>query len=125
MHKKPNQQLTYLNYDSTHPGATSKAIPDGVCLRLANLTSQDLEMKNKRIDEGYLEHVDALRKVGLCSEEIPTFGDVLRKFSDGREERELRRHKRQKNARRHFFVVGYSCVWTTSIHVILNMQIWV
>ena len=118
---KPNQQLKYLNSDSTHPSATSKAIPHGVCLRLVKLTSQGLETENKRIDEVYLEHVDALRKAGLCTEDLPMFGEVLMKFRDGREERELRRHKRQKNpCRQCFFVVGYSRVWTTPIHAILN-----
>ena len=103
VHKKPNQQLKYLNLDSTHPSATSKAIPHGFCLRLANLTSQDSEIENKRIDEVYLEHVNVLRKVGLCTDELPTFGEVFTKCKDGIEERELRRHKRQKNARRQCF----------------------
>ena len=45
----------------------------------------------------------------------------MTKFRDGKEERELRMYKRQKNARRQcFFVVGYSRVWTTPIHAILN-----
>ena len=121
VHKKPNQQLKYLNSDSTHPSATSKEIQHGVFPFLANLTSQDLEMGNKRIDEVYPEHVDALWKARLCTEELLTFGDLLTKFKDGREERELQRHKQQKNARRQcFFVVGYSRVWTTPIHAILN-----
>ena len=46
---------------------------------------------------------------------------MLTKFRDGREERELRMHKRKKNAHRQcFLVVGYSRVWTTPCHAILN-----
>ena len=78
-------------------------------------------MENRKINEVYPEHADALMKAGLCVDEFPTFGEVLAKFRDGKEDRELRRHKRQKNARRQcFFVVGYSRVWTTPIHAILN-----
>ena len=44
-------------------------------------------MENRRIDEVYPEHVGALRKAGLCTDELPTFGEVLTKFRDGKEER--------------------------------------
>ena len=73
VYRKPNQQLKYLNFDSTHPNATSKAILHGVCLCLANLTSQDSEMEKRKINEVYPEHADALRKAGLCMDEFPTF----------------------------------------------------
>jgi hypothetical protein len=39
VHLKPNQQLKYLNRDSTHTAACFKAIPTGVCSRLAKLTT--------------------------------------------------------------------------------------
>ena len=38
VHRKPNQQLKYLNKGSTHRNETFNAIPSGIFYRLAKLT---------------------------------------------------------------------------------------
>ena len=58
--RKPNQELKYLNSNSTHSTATFKAIPHGVTLRLALLTTIDESNKDKSIIELYPAHFPLL-----------------------------------------------------------------
>ena len=60
VHLKPNQLLKYLNKGSTHTAACFKAIPSGVARRLVSLTSLTEENANKRVDELYPKHFNAL-----------------------------------------------------------------
>ena len=68
---KPNQQLKYLSSCSTHSTATFKAIPHGVALRLAQLTTIDESNEDKSISDLYSSHFSALKSAGLCSEPLP------------------------------------------------------
>jgi hypothetical protein len=57
IHVKPNQELKYLNNDSTHSKACFKAIPVGVQTRLAKLTSHQSSNKQLPLDELYPPHL--------------------------------------------------------------------
>ena len=72
VYRKPNQELKYLNLESTHAPATFKAIPHGVALRLALLTTPDDTNINKSISDLYPEHFSALKSAGLCKEQLPS-----------------------------------------------------
>ena len=66
VHLKKNQMLKYLNKGSTHTKACFKAIPNGVLSRLAKLTSATEISKEKKLDELYPDHAEALRKADLA-----------------------------------------------------------
>ena len=51
VHRKPNQQLKYLNKVSTRTNATFNAIPSGIFYRLAKLTSRTKKNAQMKIDE--------------------------------------------------------------------------
>ena len=65
VYMKENQQLKYLNYDSTHTKCCMRAIPYGLFKRLAKLTSINKRNINKKINELYPNHTKALKVAGL------------------------------------------------------------
>ena len=60
VHRKPNQQLKYLNKRSTHTNATFNSIPSSIFYRLAKLTSRTKKNTQTKIDERYQGHSKAL-----------------------------------------------------------------
>jgi hypothetical protein len=61
VHLKENQELKYLNIESTHSPACFKAISTGVFHRLAKLTSCTEENKNTLLSDLYPDHFAALK----------------------------------------------------------------
>ena len=81
---KPNQELKYLNLGSTHTSATFKAIPNGVALRLALLTTVDESTKDKSLSSLYPDHFAAPKSAGLCTDDLPSVEEVVEKYKSGR-----------------------------------------
>jgi hypothetical protein len=78
---KPNQQLKYLNSDSTHTKACFKAIPAGVSTRLAKLTTLIESNANASLQHLYPLHFQKLAFARLVSQfEVPTLSQELLKY---------------------------------------------
>ena len=128
VHLKPGQQLKCLNKGSTHTGACFKAIPAGVCQRLAKLTALTDDNKNKSLDEIYPKHHSVLREAGPLTSKTPTPQEELERQSKVRDEtdpstaKNIRAAKqRERNrSRSTFFCVGYSKAWKKPIHKTIN-----
>jgi hypothetical protein len=78
VHLKLNQQLKYLNKGSAHTKDCFLAITNGVCKWVTKLTSIDESNENKRLDEVYPLHFQALLHADLLQgKHTPTFKSVL------------------------------------------------
>jgi GIY-YIG catalytic domain len=122
VHLKPNQQLKYLNRDSTHNNACFRAIPSGVYQRLAKLTTMTDDNEHKSLEELYPDHLHQLRKSDLVNNSTPTLAEELERYRESiqpqtRQNRKLRQQDRKRNL---FFCVGYSRAWKTPIHRIIK-----
>ena len=117
--------LKYLNKGSTHTPATFKSIPAGVINRLAKLTSLTPETEDKRIDELYPGHVEALRRAKLISNtfEFPTLQQANEKLTNNHHlpaettpESTVRQAKKDRDkARTTWFCIRYSKIWGTPV----------
>ena len=122
VHLKPNQQLKYLNIGSAHTASCFRAIPEGVCQRLAKLTTPTNKNKHLPLDSTYPKHFEALRHAGLINDEPPTLENELEKIESNKLITKTDRKKKQKvreRSRSIFFCVGSSNAWKTPIHKII------
>ena len=80
VHLKENQQLLYLNKGSSHSSSCFRAIPKGVCHRLAKLTMMTEHNKRMRLDIMYPKHFQALKESNLIRhhQRIPTLQEAKR-----------------------------------------------
>ena len=76
---KPNQQLKYLNNDSTHTFSCFKAIPNGVYNRLAKLTTMTEDNANMTLKAIYPHHFKSLELAKLVTGNIPTLKEESQK----------------------------------------------
>ena len=76
VYMKENQKLKYLNSDSTHTNCCMKAIPFGLFKRLTKLTSINKRIMNKKINELYPDHAEALKIAGLAPKKFPTIRNI-------------------------------------------------
>jgi hypothetical protein len=83
VHLKPNQQLKYLNRDSTHTAACFKAIPTGVCYRLAKLTTVLPSNENRPLQDIYPLHFQRLKSANLI-QSTPTLALSVKSSNDTR-----------------------------------------
>ena len=127
IHRKRNQRLKYLNNGSSHTPSTYKAIPQGVCQRLTKLTTVSDDNKDRKLDDIYPDHFEALNKAKLLRNlEIPTLGDskaAMEAEPIGEEAEAIERRKKRRardRLRSLFFCVGYTDIWPDPIHVTLN-----
>ena len=79
VHRKPNQQLKYLNKDSTHTNATFNPIQSGIFYRLAKLTSRTKKNAKMKIYERYQGNAKALSKSGMAPKVYPTLNKIWKK----------------------------------------------
>ena len=119
IHKKPNQQLKYLNKGSCHTKATFRAIPGGVFGRFGKLTSQTEETNSMTVDKIYPEQCKALQHAGLAPKSFPTLAEVV---DANKQAEEKKKEKKPNNARSRqtYFCVGLSKYWKEPIHAIIN-----
>lgn len=115
VHLKENQQLKYLNKGSSHTNPCFKAIPKGVCQRLAKLTTVTKENGDKPLNEIYPNHFKALEHAGLIEEKVPTLREELAKKPAETNYRKKSQNNRNRK-RACYFCVGYSKAWTRPIH---------
>ena len=127
IHRKRNQPLKYLNNGSSHTPSTYKAIPQGVCQRLTKLTTVSDDNKDRKLDDIYPDHFEALNKAKLLRNlEIPTLGDskaAMEAEPIGEEAEAIKKRKKRRardRLRSLFFCVGYTDIWPDPIHVTLN-----
>jgi hypothetical protein len=125
VHLKENQMLKYLNKGSTHTKACFKAIPNGVLGRLAKLTSATEISKEKKLDELYPDHAEALRKADLAPKTFPTLKETLNKISEQNDpvNVETKKQKKRDKKRQTYFCIGVSNFWKVKglpIHQILK-----
>jgi hypothetical protein len=117
---KPNQELKYLNKTSIHTPNCLKAIPNGVCQRLAKLTSIDESNKDKKLSEIYPIHFDALGKAGLIQpEQAPTLGMLkaaIEQSENSTTPNWLKKRRERDNKRAIWFKIGFSNYWRVPIH---------
>jgi hypothetical protein len=116
VHLKPNQKLKYLNKGSAHTSACLKAIPAGVCQRLAKLTTLDDVNGDKMLDELYPKHFKALKDAELLLKKTPTLREVLSKMKHDKVntselvcKNQKKKREGDRNRRRStFFCIGVS-----------------
>ena len=116
---KPNQQLKCLNQGSAHTPKCFKAIPQGVCQRLAKLTTVTEKNANKTLKEIYPDHFKALETAKLVTDSIPTLKQEIQKREASLNRKTSAKKTKQKERDRKratYFCVGYSKVWKTPIH---------
>jgi hypothetical protein len=121
VHLKPNQQLKYLNEGSSHTPGCFKAISSGVCHRLAKLTTMDTDNGDKKLDELYPKHFEALSSAGLLEgKRIPTLREKKTELENSKENKRINDvlKKRQANDRKRtiFFKICFSDYWRKPIH---------
>ena len=94
VHRKPNQQLKYLNKGITHTNTTFNAIPRGIFYRLAKLTSRTKKNTQIKIDERYQGHAKALSKAGMAPKIYPTLKEIWKKADALKMKKDAEREKR-------------------------------
>ena len=124
IHLKPNQQLKYLNSDSTHTPSCFKSISRGVLKLLSKLTSITQENSKLPMKDLYPQHFQALKTANLSSSNITSFEEQLKKNKSD----ELRRMKKRDEPKdvdtRHvYFYVGYSKFWPRPVHMTIKRLI--
>ena len=112
---------------STHTKACRKSVPHGVIRRLSLLTSKLPENENLTIEKLYPDHAEALNKAGLLASNFsfPTLKDSLMKIeksvqkkkaiSDDPKKAARDKKRAGDQARRTWFVIGFSNVWDVPV----------
>lgn len=117
---KPNQELKYLNAGSSHNPGCLKAIPNGVCHRLAKLTTANDETNPKGLDELYPDHFGALSKANLLNDfEIPTLEMKLQEIQATKvdtETNKIKKRRERDRKRQIYFKIGFCTYWRKPIH---------
>eukprot|EP00957_Ditylum_brightwellii_P079463 6042908-Ditylum_brightwellii.AAC.1 len=75
VYRKEDQQLKYVDQQSTHRPTTFKSITTGVYARLSRLTSYSESMAEMPIDKLYPDHAAALKSANLVEDNFPKFGE--------------------------------------------------
>ena len=101
VYSKPEYELKYLGKGSTHPGTVFKAVPRGVSIRLAGLTSRTGESENKSLSDLYPTIHESLKSAGYLrgGNKLPKLGDLLDRREQEKIEAELRREEWKKDMR--------------------------
>ena len=125
VHLKPNQHLKYLNADSTHTRACFRAIPTGVCHRLAKLTTATRYNKHRSMDQLYPKHFQALDRAGLLTESnmgpIPTLAQAQATLPQPSRLTPRERSQRARDAKRTtYFCIGKSAAYKIPIWKLIN-----
>ena len=108
VYRKEDQQLKYMDQQSTHRPTTFKSIATGVYTRLSRLTSYSDSTAKMPIDKLYPDHAAALKSANLLDDNFPKFGEVWADLANN-VAMEKKRWK-WKNNQSVFFVMGFSNV---------------
>jgi hypothetical protein len=124
VHLKPNQMLKYLNNGSAHTRACLRAIPTGVCGRLAKLTTLNDTNGNKPLEEIYTQHFKALRNANLLVDNSPTLKEMISRLDQkpkpNPNSTNSKTEKERNRRRSTFFCIGVSKAWLIPIHQIIK-----
>jgi hypothetical protein len=103
VHLKENQVLKYLNRGSNHPKACFKAIYTGVSKRLAKLTKVTAESADKKLDELYPKHAEALEAANLKPNNYPTLKETVEWNEDTEKDSNQKKKRKDQYKRQTFF----------------------
>jgi len=126
VHYKQHQRVIYLNNDSCHRKSTFSAIPNGVFIRLARLTTMTNSNRDQRLDVLYPVNATALRKAGLAPRVFPTLEEAMKlvKERDDHYDSDADSVQTQPETfvpgRDTFAKIGFSHFWSVPIHVKLK-----
>eukprot|EP00957_Ditylum_brightwellii_P021314 1607394-Ditylum_brightwellii.AAC.1 len=82
VYRKEDQQLKYMDQQSTHRPTTFKSIATGVYTRLSRLTSYSDSTAKKSIDELYPDHTAALKAADLVKDKFLKFGEIWKDLAN-------------------------------------------
>jgi hypothetical protein len=126
VHLKTNQQLQYLNSGSAHTNACSKAIPTGLCHRLAKFTAITPTNANTPLNELYPLHFQALCQAKLLNKsslkKIPTAAEAQHLYQprDPSHRTSTFQQKQRDACQTAYFCIGKSSAWTKPIRMIVR-----
>jgi hypothetical protein len=115
VYTKPGFQSKYLNTGSTHPPAVFRAVPHGVSIRLAGLTTRTAQNENESLSDIYPDVHSALQKSGYFTGEkkLPSLGQVLDNREREQMASQLRKEERKKDKRNVYVLSRWSGNWRT------------
>ena len=123
VHLKPNQQLKYLNADSTHTPSCFKSISRGVLKRLSKLTTITHENQKKSMKDLYPQHFNALEIANLPIRKILSFEKIDINKADELIKMNKRNKPKEVDNRHIYFCIGYSTFWPKPVHVTIKKLI--
>ena len=78
VHTKSGSKLRYLNIESSHTMACKKAVPRGISIHLAGVTSHEAGNEDRILSDIYPKTHTALKKAGyLRNNKLPKLGEIL------------------------------------------------
>eukprot|EP00957_Ditylum_brightwellii_P126575 9646930-Ditylum_brightwellii.AAC.1 len=95
VYKKEDQQLKYVDQQSTHRPTIFKSIVTGVYTRLSRHTSYSDSMAEKLIDELYPDHAAALKAADLVKDKFLKFREIWKDLANNTATEEKK--KKQKD----------------------------
>eukprot|EP00957_Ditylum_brightwellii_P086620 6590691-Ditylum_brightwellii.AAC.1 len=96
VYRKEDQQLKYVDQQSTHRPTTCKSIATGFYTRLSRLTSYLDSTTEKSIDKLYPDHAAALKVADLVKDKFPKFGEIWKDLANNAATEEKKK-KRKDN----------------------------
>ena len=122
VHTKPGSKTRYLNTGSSHTMACKKAVPRGISIHLAGLTSRKAEHENRSLSDLYPKIHTALKKAGyLRNNKLTKLGEILDKRDMDMAEYSIQQEEWSKDKRSVSAMESFSGHWRTPLHKTLQM----
>eukprot|EP00957_Ditylum_brightwellii_P161178 12272349-Ditylum_brightwellii.AAC.1 len=106
MYRKEDQQLKYVDQQSTHMPTTFKSIATGVYTRLSRLTSYSDSIAENSINELYPDHAAALKTADLVGDKFPKLRKIWKDLANSAATG--KKKKKRKDIQSVYFVMGFS-----------------
>jgi len=101
--------------------ACKKAVPRGISIRLAGLTSREADNENTSLSDIYPKTHKALQKAGyLKNSKLPKLGEILDKRDFEMAESSIRQEEWSKDKRSVYVLESFSGHWQTPLHKTLQ-----
>ena len=118
VYTKPGYQSKYLNIGSSHAEACKKAVPRGVSIRLAGLTTRTAGNQDQSLSKIYPHVHDALQQAGYVKgSQLPRLSQILDTRESEIMENQLKKEKWNKDRKRNVYCLSrFDGHWRTPIH---------
>ena len=118
LYSKPGYTSKYLNLKSHHPASCKKAVPRGVSIRLAGLTTETAQNSNLSLSTIYPKVHKALQTSGYLTgdSKLPKLGGILSSRERERMEAICWKEEWSKDKRNTYCLTKYDGNWRTPIH---------